>query len=57
MRQAIRAAEKEGHARIAVVCGAWHVPALAQKVALKDDQALLKGWPKSNRGCLDTLVE
>ena len=24
MRQAIRAAEKEGFKRIAVVCGAWH---------------------------------
>jgi hypothetical protein len=47
MRQSIRAAEKAGHARIAVVCGAWHVPALAQKVALKDDQALLKGLPKA----------
>lgn len=46
MRQAIRAAEKAGHARIAVVCGAWHVPALAQKVTVKDDQALLKGLPK-----------
>lgn len=46
MRQTIRAAEKAGHARIAVICGAWHVPALAQKVAVKDDQALLKGLPK-----------
>ena len=46
MRQSIRAAEKAGHARIAVVCGAWHVPALAQKVAQKDDLALLKGLPK-----------
>lgn len=29
MRKVLRAAVKEGHARIAVVCGAWHVPALA----------------------------
>ncbi|HEV2460575.1 MAG TPA: DUF5682 family protein, partial [Ktedonobacterales bacterium] len=28
MRQFIRAAEKEGFQRIAVVCGAWHAPAL-----------------------------
>ncbi|MFD0891405.1 DUF5682 family protein, partial [Streptosporangium algeriense] len=29
MRRAIRTAIKEGYERIAVVCGAWHVPALA----------------------------
>ncbi len=46
MRQAIRKAEQAGHQRIAVVCGAWHVPALAQKTTVKDDQALLKGLPK-----------
>ena len=28
MRQCIREATKAGHQRIAVVCGAWHVPAL-----------------------------
>lgn len=28
MRRAIRRAVKEGHENIAVVCGAWHVPAL-----------------------------
>jgi hypothetical protein len=31
---------------IAVVCGAWHVPALARKVPVKDDTALLKGRKK-----------
>jgi pheromone shutdown protein TraB len=30
MRQTIRAAEREGYQRIAVVCGAWHAPALAE---------------------------
>ena len=30
MRQAIRAAQREGFERIAVVCGAWHVPALSR---------------------------
>ena len=30
MRQALRAALAAGHERIAVVCGAWHVPALTQ---------------------------
>ncbi|HLM67683.1 MAG TPA: DUF5682 family protein [Longimicrobium sp.] len=47
MRQQIRAAEREGYARIAVVCGAWHAPALVRKAAAKDDAALLKGLPKT----------
>ncbi|PIQ23225.1 hypothetical protein COW36_18985 [bacterium (Candidatus Blackallbacteria) CG17_big_fil_post_rev_8_21_14_2_50_48_46] len=46
MRQSIRKAEKEGFTRIAVVCGAWHVPALLQRGPAKSDQALLKGLPK-----------
>ena len=32
--------------RIAVVCGAWHAPALAKMPSAKDDAALLKGLPK-----------
>ncbi|HEX5503115.1 MAG TPA: DUF5682 family protein [Thermomicrobiales bacterium] len=47
MRQAIRAARREGYARIAVVCGAWHAPALADLGAAKDDAALLKGLRKA----------
>lgn len=43
MRLAVADAEKEFDGPIAVVCGAWHVPALKAKVAKKDDQALLKG--------------
>ncbi|HEX5000387.1 MAG TPA: DUF5682 family protein [Terriglobia bacterium] len=47
MRQTIRAARKEGFERIAVVCGAWHAPALAtQTSSAKQDTALLKGLPK-----------
>ncbi|MDB6068044.1 MAG: hypothetical protein JWR26_4252 [Pedosphaera sp.] len=46
MRQTIRTAQKEGFQRIAVVCGAWHAPALAQMPPAKDDAALLKGLPK-----------
>lgn len=46
MRSCVRAARKEGHARIAVVCGAWHVPALMAEVSVKDDTATLKGLPK-----------
>ncbi|WP_222106295.1 DUF5682 family protein [Catellatospora sichuanensis] len=48
MRQVLRAALKEGHQRIAVVCGAWHVPALAGDLPpAKADAALLKGLPST----------
>ena len=43
MRQAIRAAQKEGFQRIAVVCGAWHAPVLSQLNDAKADAALLSG--------------
>lgn len=46
MRQCVRAAQKDGFERIAVVCGAWHLPALRESVAAKADAALLKGLPK-----------
>jgi hypothetical protein len=46
MRQSIRAALKEGFQRIAVVCGAWHTPALTDLSDAKADAALLKGLPK-----------
>lgn len=46
MRQAVREAVKAGHARIAVVCGAWHVPALKAPVTAVADKALLKGLAK-----------
>lgn len=46
MRQCIRAAQKEGFERIAVVCGAWHLSALQADVTIKADQALLKGLAK-----------
>lgn len=46
MRQTIRAAQKEGFERIAVVCGAWHAPALAKMPPAKEDAAMLKGLPK-----------
>lgn len=46
MRQTLRAAIKEGYTRIAVVCGAWHVPALAELPSAKSDAALLKGLPR-----------
>ena len=46
MRQKIREAQKDGFQRIAVVCGAWHAPALGELPPAKDDAALLKGLPK-----------
>ncbi|WP_307057467.1 DUF5682 family protein [Streptomyces achromogenes] len=47
MRGHLRAAQREfGPERVAVVCGAWHVPALRRKVAVAADRALLKGLPK-----------
>lgn len=46
MRQSIRAAEREGFERIAVVCGAWHAPVLQTMPPAKTDTALLKGLAK-----------
>lgn len=47
MRIQVRSAQREfGEDDVAVVCGAWHVPALRQKVTLAADRALLKGLPK-----------
>ncbi|RJF72762.1 hypothetical protein D3875_15640 [Deinococcus cavernae] len=48
MRQTIRAALKEGFQRVAVVCGAWHSPALdTEAFKAKEDAAILKGLPKA----------
>jgi Family of unknown function (DUF5682) len=46
MRKCIRAATSEGFSRIAVVCGAWHTPALESLPSAKADDALLRGLPK-----------
>ncbi|GAA2910587.1 DUF5682 family protein [Streptosporangium fragile] len=56
MRRTVRKAIKDGYERIAVVCGAWHVPALAGAAregawgaglpTVKADDALLRGLPK-----------
>ena len=46
MRQAIRQATREGHERVAVVCGAWHAPALARLGPASADAALLRGQAK-----------
>ncbi len=46
MRLRVREARR-AHERTAVVCGAWHVPALAEPVPAVADRQLLKGLPKA----------
>ena len=48
MRKAVRAARRAGAARLAVVCGAWHAPALdpARYPPVSADNARLRGLPK-----------
>ncbi|MFB7468677.1 DUF5682 family protein [Streptomyces sp. NPDC056224] len=46
MRQRMRAARREFGDAYAVVCGAWHVPALRAKTTAAADRALLTGLPK-----------
>lgn len=47
MRLQLRAAQKEFADGVAVVCGAWHVPALRVKTTVAADRAVLKGLPKA----------
>jgi hypothetical protein len=54
MRKTLRGIQKDGFERIAVVCGAWHVPALDEEALagkrdgcrIKDDNERLAGLPK-----------
>ncbi|MET7455869.1 DUF5682 family protein [Streptomyces sp. NPDC005574] len=46
MRLQVRAAQREFGERVAVVCGAWHVPALRERTTVAADRARLKGLPK-----------
>ncbi|WP_328537132.1 DUF5682 family protein [Streptomyces sp. NBC_00344] len=46
MRLQLQSARKEFGDEVAVVCGAWHVPALTVKTTLSADRALLKGLPR-----------
>ncbi|MFF1292019.1 MULTISPECIES: DUF5682 family protein [unclassified Streptomyces] len=46
MRLQVRAAQREFGGGVAVVCGAWHVPALRERTAVAADRALVKGLPK-----------
>lgn len=54
MRKQLRLARKEFN-RIVVICGAWHVPALAAKVAVKEDNAVLKGLKRQKMDVAWTL--
>lgn len=47
MRQEIRRAMKDGCKNIAVVCGAWHAPKLADLQDEKNDKELLENLPKT----------
>ncbi|MGX1171057.1 hypothetical protein AB7M16_007323 [Bradyrhizobium sp. USDA 372] len=47
MRIEIAKAAKECDGAVAVVCGAWHVPALAERRSLAADRELLKGRPRT----------
>ncbi|PSL45513.1 hypothetical protein CLV51_104218 [Chitinophaga niastensis] len=51
MRKCIRLAEKEMFQRIAVICGAWHAPALNNMPKQKEDNDLLKSLPKAKVEC------
>ena len=51
MRQVLRRAITDGHERIAVVCGAWHVPALAEPLPTATaDAHTLRGLPRVKVG-------
>ncbi|TWF82313.1 hypothetical protein FHX44_118262 [Pseudonocardia hierapolitana] len=52
MRTVLRRTRKDGFERIAVVCGAWHVPALTDPLPpASRDQAVLRGLPKRKTAC------
>ncbi|MFR9676262.1 DUF5682 family protein [Streptomyces sp. TR02-1] len=48
MRLRLREARRrQGDDAVAVVCGAWHVPALAAPAKVTDDRRLLRGLPRA----------
>lgn len=47
MRIEIAKTAKESDGAVAVVCGAWHVPALAERRSLAADRELLRNRPKT----------
>lgn len=51
MRKALRTAQKEMYTEIAVICGAWHIPAIKEMPKQKDDDLLIKNLPKAKVEC------
>ncbi|MCQ2974872.1 MAG: DUF5682 family protein [Bacteroidales bacterium] len=51
MRKQIKIAQKDIFSKIAVVCGAWHVPGLKEKTTLNSDNETLKGLSKVKVEC------
>ncbi len=49
MRQQIRAALAAEEGPVAVVCGAWHAPALEAEVTVSADREALRGFKKASR--------
>lgn len=47
MRRVLREAMRSVDGPVAVVCGAWHVPALLEHPRASEDTALLRGLPKT----------
>ena len=47
MRRGIRQAAKDGFTNVAVVCGAWHAPALEKLPSAAEDARTLKTLPKA----------
>lgn len=50
MRKSIRSAQSK-YEKVAVICGAWHVPALTDMPSAKSDNDLLKNMPKVKVEC------
>lgn len=50
MRRVIRETQRDVLGEIAVICGAWHAPVLANPPKVSADNELLKGLPKSKVG-------
>lgn len=46
MRKQIRLAEKQ-YENLAIITGAWHLPAIKKNTKISDDNALLRGLPKT----------
>ena len=50
MRRVIRETQRDVLGTVAVVCGAWHAPVLANPPKVSADNEILKGLPKCKVG-------